>query len=198
MLTVLCVVKLTVLKTICEEISVWTLLLSNLLDISDQTSIMKKKISTRERIFMTVVSPSGCGETNLIFRILPGNTFYPKFKNLIVLYHEMQPIYSQADQHSNIVFRKLTNLEFLQNTEICVLIFNNSREENFNGKDFVKPAATGRHKNVNVNKTPSLPQQNKCLLTKHLNTAHISLLKITLDVQQVKFLGTQLDLPHSF
>ena len=60
---------------------------------------MNKIIPTSDRIFMAVVSPSGCGETNLIFRIIAGNTFYPKFKNVIFLYHEMQPIYSQVDPH---------------------------------------------------------------------------------------------------
>ena len=63
----------------------------------------------------------------------------------------MQQIYSQFDQHSNIVFKKFTNKEFLQNTENCLLIFDNSCVEIFKDKDFVKLATTGRHKSFNVN-----------------------------------------------
>ena len=75
---------------------------------------------------LTVLKPT-CEETsNRKQKILTGNTFYPKFKNVSFLYHEMQPIYSQVDQHSNIVFKKFTNLEFLQNTENCLLIFDDS------------------------------------------------------------------------
>ena len=151
LLIVLCFVKLTVRKPNCEE--------NISLDIDSidfsciylpKPSIMNKIISTIDRIFMAVVGPSGCGKTNLIFRIIAGNTFYPKFKSVIFLYHEMQPIYSQIEQHSNIVFKKFTNLEFLKNTENCLLIFDDSCEEIFNDKEFVKLATTGRHKNINV------------------------------------------------
>ena len=74
-----------------------------------KSSIMNKIIPSSERIFIAVVGPLGCGKTNLIFRTITGNTFYPKFKNVIFLYHEMQPIYSKVDQHSNIVFKKFRN-----------------------------------------------------------------------------------------
>ena len=158
---------------------------------------MNKIIPTSDRIFMAVVGPSGCGKTNLIFRILTGNTFYPKFKNVIFLYHEMQPIYSQVNQHSNIVFKKFTNLEFLQNTENCLLIFDHSCEEIFNDKEFVKLATAGRHKNINVIYVKhNLYQQSKWSRTIDLNTTHIILFKSPRDVQQVEFLGKQLNLTH--
>ena len=53
---------------------------------------MNKIISTQDRVFMAVVGPSGCGNTELIFKMLIGNTFYPKFNNIISLYREMQQI----------------------------------------------------------------------------------------------------------
>ena len=155
---------------------------------------MNKIIPTSDRIFMAVVGPSGCGKTNLIFRILTGNTFYPKFKNVIFLYHEMQPIYSQVDQHSNIVFTKFTNLEFLQNTENCLLIFDDSCEEIFNDKEFVKLATAGRHKNINVIYVKhNLYQQSKWSRTIDLNTFcskhHVTFSKSS-------FFGKQLNLTH--
>ena len=146
---------------------------------------------------MAVVGPSGCGKTNLIFRIIAGNTFYPKFKSVIFLYHEMQPIYSQIEQHSNIAFKKFTNLEFLQNSENCLLIFDDSCEETFNDKEFVKLATAGRHKNINVIYVKhNLYQQGKWSRTKDLNTTHINLFKSPRDVQQVEFSGKQLNLTY--
>ena len=153
---------------------------------------MNKIIPTSDRIFMAVVGSSGCGKRNLIFRIIEGNTFYPKFDNVIFLYHEIRPIYSQVDQHSNIVFRKFTNLEFLQNTENFLLIFDDSCEEIFNDKEFVKLATAGRYKNINVIYVKhNLYQQSKWSRIIDLNTTHISLFKSPREVQQVEFLGKQ-------
>ena len=70
---------------------------------------------------MAVVGPSGSGKTNLIFRIIAGNTFYPKFKSVIFLYHEMQPIYSQIEQHSNIVFKNSQIWSFCKILKIVCL-----------------------------------------------------------------------------
>ena len=156
---------------------------------------MNKLISTSDRIFMAVVGPSGCGKTNLIYRIKAGNNSYPKFKSVIFVYHEMQPIYSQIEQHSNIVFKKLTNLEFLQNTKNCLLIFDDSCQEIFNDKEFVKLAIAGRHKSINVIYVKhNLYQQSKWSRTIDLKTTHIILFKSPRDVQQVEFLGKQLNL----
>ena len=139
---------------------------------------MNKIIPTSDRIFIAVVGPSDCGKTNLIFRIITGNTFYQNFKNVIFLYHEMQPIYSQVEQHSNIVFKKFTNLEFLPNTENCLLIFEDSCEEIFNDKEFVKLATAGRHKNINVIYVKhNLYQQNKLSRIMDLIATHIILFK---------------------
>ena len=44
---------------------------------------MNKIISTQDRVFMAVVGPTGCGKTELIFKMLSGNTFYPKFNHII-------------------------------------------------------------------------------------------------------------------
>ena len=156
---------------------------------------MNTIIPTSERIFLALVGPSGCGKTNLFFRIITGNTFYPKFKNVIFLYHEMQPIYSQVDQSSNAVFKKFKNWEFLQNAEIFLLIFDDSCEEIFYDKEFVKLATAGRHKKMNVIYVKhNLYQQNKWSRTIDLNTTHIILFKSPRDVQQVEFLGKRLNL----
>ena len=51
---------------------------------------MNKIISTQDRVFMAVVEPSSCGKAELIFKMLNGNTSYPKFNNIIFFYREIQ------------------------------------------------------------------------------------------------------------
>ena len=46
---------------------------------------MNKVILTHDRIFMSVVGPSGSGKTELIFKMLKGSTFYPKFEKFFLL-----------------------------------------------------------------------------------------------------------------
>ena len=40
---------------------------------------MNKVILTHDRIFMSIVGPSGSGKTELMFQMLQGKTFYPRF-----------------------------------------------------------------------------------------------------------------------
>ena len=49
---------------------------------------MNKIILTRAMVFIAVVGPSGCGKTELFFKMLSGNTFYPKFNRIIFLYRQ--------------------------------------------------------------------------------------------------------------
>ena len=106
----------------------------------------------------------------------------------------MQPIYLQIDQHLHLVFKKFTKLEFLQNTENCLLIFDDSCEEIFDDKEFVKLNTAGQHKNINaIFVKHNLYQPNKSKQTIDLITTHIFLFKSTRDVKQVQFLGKQLN-----
>ena len=78
---------------------------------------MNKIISTQDRAFMAIVRPSGCGKTELIFKfkMLSGNSFYPKFNQIIFSYREMQRIYIKMEQKLGVIFKKYVNLEFLNN-----------------------------------------------------------------------------------
>ena len=133
---------------------------------------------------MAVVGPSGCGKTELIFKMLSGNTFFPKFNDIKFLYRKMQQIY----------IKNYANLEFLNNLENCLLIVDDSCEEIYNDKEFVKLATAGRHKKINVIYIKhNLYQQSKWSRTIDLNTSHIILFKSARDIQQVEFLGKQLN-----
>ena len=77
----------------------------------------------------------------------------------------------------------------------CLLVIDDSCEEIYNDKEFVKLATAGRHKNINVIYIKqNLYQQSKWSRTIDLNTRHIILFKSARDIQQVEFLGKQLNL----
>ena len=94
-----------------------------------------------------------------------------------------------------VTFKKYANLEFLNSLANCLLIIDDSCEEIYNDKEFVKLATAGRHKNINVIYIKhNLYQQSKWSRTIDLNTTHIILFKSARDIQQVEFLGKQLNL----
>ena len=47
-----------------------------------------------------------------------------------------------------VTFKKYANLEFLNSLANCLLIIDDSCEEIYNDKEFVKLATAGRHKNI--------------------------------------------------
>ena len=144
---------------------------------------------------MAVVGPSGCGKTVLTFKMLSGNTFYPKYNHIVFLYRGMQQIYIKMEQKLGDIFKKYANLEFLNNLENCLLIIDDSCEEIYNDKEFVKLSTAGRHKDINdIYIKHNLYQQSNWSRTIDLNTSHIILLKSGRDIQQVEFLGKQLNL----
>ena len=156
---------------------------------------MNKIISTEERIFMSVVGPSGSGKTDLIFKILIGRTFSPKFNQILYFYKEMQQIYINVQQKLNIRFIRFTGFDNMPNLENCLVVFDDSCEEIYNEKEFVKLATAGRHRGVHVIFVKhNLYHQSKKSRTIDLNTTHIILFKSPRDVQQVEVLGKQLNL----
>ena len=81
----------------------------------------------------------------------------------------------------------------------CLLIIDDSCEEIYNDKEFVKLATAGRHKNINVIYIKhNLYQQSKWSRTIDLNTTHTILFKSARNIQQVEFLGKQMNLVKFF
>ena len=74
------------------------------------------------------------------------------------------------------------------------MIFDDSCEEIFNDKDFVKIATSGRHQKLHViNVKHNLFHQSKWSRTIDLNSTHIVLFKSLRDIQQIEYLGKQLN-----
>ena len=56
---------------------------------------MNKVILTHDRIIMSIVEPSGSGKTELMFHMLQGNSFYPRFEKIYYFYKEFQPLFRE-------------------------------------------------------------------------------------------------------
>ena len=107
----------------------------------------------------------------------------------------MHQICIKMEKTLGVTFQKYTNLEFFNSHANCLLIIDDSCEEIYNDKEFVNLATAGRHKNINVIYIKhNFYQQSKWSRTIDLNTTHIILFKSARDIQQVDFLGKQLNL----
>ena len=154
---------------------------------------MNKIISTRDQVFMALVDPSGSGKTDLIFKMLLHKTFYPLLDEIYYFYREDQPIFRDMTTKLNIQFIKFNSFDVTINLKQCLLIFDDSCEEIFNDKEFVKIATSGRHRKLHVIYVKhNLFQQSKWSRTSDLNTTHIVLFKSPRDINQIDYLGKQL------
>ena len=156
---------------------------------------MNKVILTHDRVFMSIVGPSGCGKTELLFRMLKGSTFYPRFEKIYYFYKEFQQLFKDMQQFiPGIEFLKYSGFDITKNLLHCLLIYDDSCEEIFNDKEFVKIATSGRHRKLHVIYVKhNLFHQSKWSRTIDLNTTHIILFKSLCDIQQIEYLGKQLN-----
>ena len=155
---------------------------------------MNKVIFTESRLFMTVVGPSNSGKTHLIYRMLVGNSFYPKFDKIYFFYKEYQKLYRQMQSELNIEFVPCVDFDMIEKLSDCLLIFDDSCEEIYDDKRFVNIATSGRHKNVHVIYVKhNLFHKSKHSRTIDLNNTHVILFKSPRDVNQITYLGNQLN-----
>ena len=154
---------------------------------------MNKIIFTNDRLFMAVVGPGGSGKTRLIFSMLASQTFHPGFSKVFYFYKEYQPLFSEMEKNLNIEFVPCLDFDMIKNLEDCLLIFDDSCEEIYQEKEFVKLAVAGRHKKVHcIFVKHNLFHQSKWSRTIDLNTTHIVLFKSPRDLQQIDHFGRQL------
>ena len=156
---------------------------------------MNKIINTNDRLFMSMVGPSGSGKTRLIFEMLVSNsTFYPRISKTYFFYKEHQPIFTEMRKKIDIEFVPCLDFEMIKKLQNCLLVFDDSCEEIYQEKDFVKIAVAGRLKKVHcIFVKHNLFHQSKWSRTIDLNTTHIVLFKSTRDLQQIQHFGRQLN-----
>ena len=93
-----------------------------------------------------------------------------------------------------IEFLKYSGFDITKNLSHCLLIYDDSCEEIFNDKEFVKIATSGRHRKLHVIYVKhNLFHQSKWSRTIDLNTTHIILFNSLRDIQQIEYLGKQLN-----
>ena len=78
---------------------------------------MNKLISTKIRVFISLVGPSETGKSQLIYNWLKFGTFQPKFDKIYFFYQHSQLLY-------DVMQKEIENLEFVQgvNCDVNLLI----------------------------------------------------------------------------
>ena len=161
---------------------------------------MNKLISTKNRVFISLVGPSETGKSQLIYNWLKIGTFQPKFDKIYFFYQHSQPLYNVMQKEiKSLEFVQGVNFEFIDslknNGTKYLLIFDDSCEEVCNSKGFVDIATAGKHRSLStIYIKYNLFHQSKLGRDVELQNAHIVLFKSPRDVMQVTTLSTQLGL----
>ena len=114
---------------------------------------MNKKFSTQERFFISLVGPSGFGQSQLVFDLLKIGTFEPKFDKMFFLINIINLIKNKCKEKNLNLYKLMTLNGFkilLNNGTKYLLIFDDSCEKISNSKQFVKVATAGRHRGLNT------------------------------------------------
>lgn len=165
---------------------------------------MNKVISTEERVFMSLVGPSGSGKSQLIFEMLKNDVFRPAFGKIIYFFQEYQLLYSD-------MLSQIENIEFVKGIDFgmindlpndgtnYLLIFDDSCPQLSKSKEFEKIATSGRHRKLNVIYIKhNLFHKSALGRDIELQNTHIVLFKSPRDVNQISKFGQQLGLEKHF
>ena len=164
------------------------------------SKIINKLISTKNRVFISLVGPSETGKSQLIYNWLKIGTFQPKFDKNYFFYQQSQPLYDVMQKEiENLEFVRGVNFEFIDslknNGTKYLLSFRDSCEEICNSKAFVDIATAGRHRGlITIYIKHNLFHQSKLGRDVELQNTHIVLFKSPRDVMQITTLSTQLGL----
>ena len=119
------------------------------------TKIMNKLISTKNRVFLSMVGPSETRTSQLIYIWLKIGTFQPNCDKIYFFYQHSQPLYDVMQKGiENLEFVRGVNFEYIDslknNGTKYLVIFDNSCEEICNSKAFVDIATVGRHRGLST------------------------------------------------
>ena len=120
---------------------------------SSLSKAMNKTISSKQRIFISLVGLSRSGKSHIISDCLKIVTFQTAFDNLFCFYQHYQPLYNQR-QTKILEYILGVDFDLIESVPKCetkyLLMFDDSFEEVSNSKQFVKIATTGRHRGMNT------------------------------------------------
>ena len=164
------------------------------------TKIMNKLISTKNRVFISLVGRSENGKLHRSYNWLQIGTFQPKFDKIHFFYQLSQPLYDVMQKEiEKFEFVQGVNFEFIDmlknNGRKYLLKLDNSCEENCNSKSFVDVATAGRDRGLSaIYIKHNLFQQSKLGRHVELQNTHIVRFKSPRDVMQVTTLSAQWDI----
>ncbi len=160
---------------------------------------MNKVVIVDTRLFMAVVGPSGIGKTELIFQMVDGKTFQPRFEKVYYFYREYQDSYDLYRNRLNIEFVPVVDFDFIETLRDSLLIFDDSCAEIYQEQRFANLVTAAWHRNSGVIYVKQkLYHQSKFSKTIDLNATHIILFKSSRDLQQIRVLGSQLGCQQKF
>ena len=161
---------------------------------------MNKLISTKNRIFISLVEPSDSGKTYLIHEWLKVETSQPKFDKTYFFYQHTQPLYDVMQREIDILeFVQGVHFEFINSLKNkgtkYLLIFDDSCAEICNSREFGDIATAGRHRGFcTIYIKHNLFHQSKLRRDAELQNTHIVLFKSPRDVHHVALLSVQFGL----
>ena len=162
---------------------------------------MKKLISTKNRVFISLVGPSETAEkTQLLYNRLKIGTFQPKFDRIYFFYQHSQPLYDVMQKEiENIEFVRGVNFEFIDslknNGTKYLLNFDGPCGEICNSKPFADIAIARIHRRLSTMYIKhNLLHLSKLGRDVELQNTHIVFFKSPRDVMQVTSLSKQLGL----
>ena len=129
------------------------------------TKAMNKLISTKNRVFISLVGPSETRKLQLTYNWLKIGTFQPNFVKIYFFYQHCQPLYDVIEKEiQNLDFVQGVNFEFIDslknNGTNYLLIFDDYCEEICNSKAFVDIATAGRHRGLTIINTTFFTRAN--------------------------------------
>ena len=114
---------------------------------------MNKLISTKKRVFISLVGPSETGKSQLIYSWLKVGTIQPKFDRIYFPNQHSQPLYDVMQEEFEILeFVRGVKFKFIDsiknNGTKYLLIFDGSSEEICNSRAFVGIVTAGKHQGL--------------------------------------------------
>ena len=164
------------------------------------TKIMNKLISTKDRIFISLVGPSDSGKTYLIHEWLKVGIFQPKFDKIHFFCQHPQPLYDvMQKENDNLEVVQGVHFEFINSSKNngtkYLLIFDDLCAEICNSREFVDLATASRHRGFStIYIKHNLFHHSKLGRDVELQNTHIVLFKSPRDVHQVATSSVQLGL----
>ena len=161
---------------------------------------MNNLISTKNRLFNSLVGHGEPRKSQLIYQWLKNDTFQQKFGKNLFFYKHFQPLYDvMLKEIENIEFVQGVNFDFIDSLENngtkYLLIFDDSCQDLCNSREFEKIAVAGRHRRLStIYIKHNLIHKSKSGRDIELQNTHIVLFKSPRDVLQVGRLRVQLGL----